>query len=172
MTEIFLIRVAVPGDAPGIARVHVEGWRTSYSGIMPEEFLQARSLEKHCAMWEKNIAEKRDLILVAEKDGAVRGFVSGGKAREELAGYDSEVYAVYVDKELRGLGAGQALMKAFFNRQAGAGARSCALWVLEENPSRRFYEKSGGTLLDFRKHLVFGGKPLNEVAYAWKDMQV
>lgn len=170
MTDKFLVREASAGDGAAIARVHVDGWRTAYAGIMPEEYLEAKSVDRHREMWEKIIAGGRDLVMVAEKDGAVRGFISGGKGRDELAAYDSEVYAVYVDRELRGLGAGQALMRAFFERQAAAGARSCALWVLEANPSRRFYEKFGGTLLGFRKPQVFGGRQLVEVAYSWAKL--
>ena len=171
MKTEFLIRDAIALDMAWIARVHTEGWRTGYAGIMPEEFLRGRSVEKSRALWEKKFAEQSGLILVAERGGGICGFVSGGKAREGLPGFDSELYAIYVDQNARGLGAGAALLGAFFGRQAALGARSCALWVLEENPSRKFYEKLGGELLPLRKPCQFGGKPLVEVAYGWRALR-
>ncbi|MFK0522174.1 hypothetical protein ACINKY_08160 [Paenibacillus illinoisensis] len=33
------IREATINDAEGIAKVHVHSWRTTYKGIIPEEFL-------------------------------------------------------------------------------------------------------------------------------------
>lgn len=172
MKNKFKVREAGIGDAGAIARVTVEGWRTAYAGLMPAEFLLGRTVESSRAGWERNLTEKRGLVLVSEKDGEIRGFASGGKARESLPGFDSEIYAFYVDQAVRGLGAGAALMQAFFERQAALGARNCALWVLEENPSRKFYEKMGGALLSLKKTSVFGGKPLAEVAYAWNKLNL
>lgn len=171
MREQFKVREAAAGDEMEIGRVNVDGWRTAYAGIMPGEFLLQRSVETSAASWKRNLAAKRSLLLVAEKDGVIRGFLDGGKAREDLPGFDSEVYAIYVDKEMRGLGAGAALLLEFWAREAARGVRSCAIWVLEENPHRRFYEKMGGELLPLRKTGVFGGKPLTEVAYAWRALR-
>jgi len=172
MKNKIFIRDAKAGDAGEIARVNVYGWRTAYAGIMPAEFLLGRSVESSRAGWEKNLAAKRGLVLVAEKDGGICGFASGGRAREGLPGFDSEIYAIYVDQAVRGLGAGAALMRAFFGRQAALGARNCALWVLEENPYRKFYEKMGGTLLSLKKTAEFGGKSLTEAAYAWNKLEL
>jgi hypothetical protein len=40
-----VIREAAPADAPGIARVHVDTWRTTYQGIVPDQFLARLSYE-------------------------------------------------------------------------------------------------------------------------------
>jgi hypothetical protein len=42
------------------------------------------------------------------------------------------------------------------------------LWVLAENPSRKFYERLGGQLV-YEKTVTIGGVPLIEVAYGWRD---
>ena len=34
-----VVRPAVRDDLPGIARVHVESWRTTYAGLMPPDYL-------------------------------------------------------------------------------------------------------------------------------------
>jgi hypothetical protein len=36
-----LVRGAVPGDADGIARVHVASWQVAYAHIFPSDALQA-----------------------------------------------------------------------------------------------------------------------------------
>jgi len=37
----FIVRSARPADAAGMARVHVEGWRQTYRGLMSDEVLDA-----------------------------------------------------------------------------------------------------------------------------------
>lgn len=163
----FTVREAVPGDGAAIGLVNLNGWRTAYAGIMPEDFLRQRTPEKAAEFWKKSLEAKNSVTLVAQKDGLIRGFLNGGKAREGLTDFDSEVYAIYVDQELRGAGAGETLIRAFWALEAARGSRSCALWVLEANPHRRFYEKMGGSLLDRRQTNNFGGRLLTEAAYAW-----
>jgi len=38
-TRTPLIRAATPTDAAGIAAVHVQSWRDTYAGLLPDEFL-------------------------------------------------------------------------------------------------------------------------------------
>jgi hypothetical protein len=40
-----VIRKADIKDIPGIAKVHVDSWRTTYKGIVPETFLDSLSYE-------------------------------------------------------------------------------------------------------------------------------
>lgn len=40
------IRKANRDDAPGIAKVHVDSWRTTYKGIIPQSFLDELSYEQ------------------------------------------------------------------------------------------------------------------------------
>ncbi len=42
------------------------------------------------------------------------------------------------------------------------------VWVLADNPMRRFYEALGGRLLREKK-VEIGGVALDEVAYGWRD---
>jgi len=38
-----MIRPALPNDAAEIARVHVDSWRSSYRGLLADEFLDSLS---------------------------------------------------------------------------------------------------------------------------------
>jgi hypothetical protein len=41
----FEVRRAVSGDAASIARVHVESWRSTYAGIVPEAYLRSLDVD-------------------------------------------------------------------------------------------------------------------------------
>src|ERR1041385_8579918 len=48
-----VIRPAAPEDAPAIARVHVESWRTTYRGIFPQGLLDGLSIEDRARSWNE-----------------------------------------------------------------------------------------------------------------------
>src|SRR5205809_105170 len=52
-----------------------------------------------------------------------------------------------------------------------AGLSSMLVWVLEQNPSRHFYEALGGQYMR-SKPIEVGGAQLVEAAYGWGDMRV
>ncbi len=168
------IRPATPADAGGIARVHVETWRSAYRGIVADETLAALSVERRQAQWQRDLAREAMLAFVAVEDemGSVVGFVCGGAVREGLEGYDSELYGLYLLDAYQGQGIGRALVERLGRALIAAGYRSMALWVLKDKESsRRFYERMGGKAL-FEKDFEIRGQPLQEVAYGWRDLSV
>ena len=46
MTAAITLRPARPGDAAAIAKVHVETWRATYAGIVPDEIGRASCRER------------------------------------------------------------------------------------------------------------------------------
>jgi len=161
-----MIREATEGDVPAIARVHVQSWRETYRGIVPQAFLDGIQVEEWEARRRKNQAQPGNVTLAAEEDGAVVGFTIGGSNREPHPDFDKELYAVYVLRSHHGRGLGRALMRALAGRLR---PRGLILWVLRDNPSRAFYERLGGTLAG-TKPIEIGGATLEEVAYGWKDV--
>lgn len=163
------IRSAQVGDAKGIATVHVRSWQTTYAGIMPDEFLQNLSIEKRAAGWEQGLESPLEgaFNLVAEQDGQIVGFASGGPEREGHPDYKGELYAVYLLQEYQGQGTGRELFLEVARRLKAQGFAKMLLWVARENqPSRRFYERMGGVVLA-EKSIDLAGKPLAEVAYGY-----
>ena len=45
------------------------------------------------------------------------------------------------------------------------------IWVMKDNPARRFYEKLGGRLIG-EAGITIGGKDLLKVAYVWSELAV
>lgn len=50
------VRAANPSDAHPIARVHVDTWRTTYTGIVPAEYLAGLSYRDRESRWEEILA--------------------------------------------------------------------------------------------------------------------
>ena len=167
------IREATIDDAPAIAAVHVTAWRETYRGIVPDDFLDGLAVEPRERMWRDTLARRAErAVYVAEgAGGRVIGFASGGPREASdpaYASYTGELYAIYLLREAHGQGTGRELVHAVAGRLAEAGMRSLLIWVLAENPSCRFYEALGGTLVG-EQPITIGGQALVEVAYGWPD---
>lgn len=173
MTGTHGIRPAQIDDVPAMARVHVDTWRTSYVGIVPDEHLANLSYGRCEAGWIEYLGRSRGACaFVAEApSGRIVALASGGPLQEPLAGYDGELYVVYVLKSFQGQGYGKRLVTQVARDLAGRGYRSLVIWVLKENPACRFYERLGGKLVA-EKVVEIGGKALLDVAYAWPDLTV
>ncbi len=77
------IRLATPEDAAKIAHVHIESWRTTYAGIVPDACLAALNETERELQWQEWLT--RDIpVYIAELDGQVVGFISGGPIREPI----------------------------------------------------------------------------------------
>ena len=164
------IRQAVDSDARGIARVHIDSWRATYSGIVPAEHLEGLDYDEREARWHRILADRRQNAFVAEAaDGRIVGFASGGPERSGDAAYPAELYAIYIDESRQRQGLGRRLVAALGGWFLSRGWRSMLLWVLAENPSRGFYEALGGTEVR-QETITIGGTELVEIAYGWSDI--
>ncbi len=159
-----IVRDAVDADIPAIARVHVDSWRTTYKGIVPDAYLATLSYEGREASWHGHKGYRH--LLVAERDGTIGGFISGCASREPELGYGSEVTAIYLLHSQQGAGMGTALFNAMTARLKTDGHKSMHLWVLADNPARHFYVAQGGQKFT-EKTITLAGKPLLEHGYAW-----
>ena len=80
-----ILRPAHRGDAPRLARAHVQAWRETYRGLMPDAVLDRQTVEGRAAMWRQALDPDRPddgrFTLLLEEAGEVVGFASGGPAR-------------------------------------------------------------------------------------------
>ena len=165
------IRIATANDAAAIANVHVESWRTTYKGIVPDDFLARLSCERREAFWRQTLSEldHTRFVYVAENGGGqVVGFVSGGPERSGDTLYKGELYAIYLLAPYHGQGIGRQLASVLVTRLIQEGMPTLLLWALAANPARKFYERLGGQPV-YEKTVTIGGTSLVEVAYGWRD---
>ncbi len=159
------IRLAEVRDAAAIARVHVQSWLTTYKGLIPEEYLASLDEAERVPLWQEWLT--RDIsVFVAEIDGKIVGFAAGGPIREPLAAYDAELYALYLLAEVQGRGIGKLLLTAVAEALARKNHTSMLVWVLEQNPAVRFYEKTGAKPVVGRQTEI-GSVSLPELALGW-----
>lgn len=166
------IRIAQPNDADGIAHVHVDTWRTSYVGIVPDEHLAQLSYEKRAERWRENFATftpAQFVFVATDESNRVIGFALGGPERENDPIYKGELYGLYLLKEYQRRGIGRQLVVTVVNRLSQAGFRTMLIWVLAENPARDFYAALGGKPVR-EKMVTIGGKALREIGYGWDDI--
>jgi GNAT superfamily N-acetyltransferase len=162
------IRRATTHDAIAISHVQVQTWRTTYSGIVPDEYLTALNEVERVAVWREQLAHGM-LIYVADQAGEVVGFIGGGPVRESVQTYDAELYAIYLLQRSQGQGIGTALLKQLARSLLNEGFTSMLVWVLEKNPSKHFYTKANAQFVT-SKDIRIGGALLAEEAYGWPDL--
>lgn len=162
------VRKAVVSDAYGVAKVHVDSWKATYQGIVPDEFLETLTYEHREKAWAEIISKEH--VFVAEAGEEIIGFSSGGKERSaEYEGYDGELYAIYILEEHQGQGIGKRLVKPVVEELKNMNIDSMLVCVLKDNRAGSFYEKLGGTLIGTGE-IDIAGKKLSEYFYGWRDI--
>jgi ribosomal protein S18 acetylase RimI-like enzyme len=163
----FKIRRAVPEDAATVGLVQVESWRKTYAGIVPDAYLAALDDEESAVKWKQYIQAGNMLIFVVEDQWGIFGFVSGGRLREPIEGYDAELYAIYLMPAGQRRGVGRELAQSLTEALLMEGFSSMIVWVLEQNLlGISFYKRLGGIQIA-QKTIDIGGTVLSELAFGW-----
>jgi ribosomal protein S18 acetylase RimI-like enzyme len=159
------VRPITDADVDAVAEIHVRTWRVAYAGIVPDDVLDALDPAENARMRRARPVPAGAATIVAD-DGRVVGFAAAGPHRD---GGGGELYAIYVDPDRWGNGAGRALFDGARDHLRAQGFTEMVLWVLEENhDSRRFYERMGMEWDGTRKHYTPRGSDarLPELRYA------
>lgn len=164
------IRNATLTDAKGIAKVHVDSWKTTYKNIIPNDFLQKLSYEQRTNSWIKNISEENNYVFVAENDQKeIVGFADCGKRESNHIEHSGDLTSIYILKEYQGQGIGKQLMHQLFIQFEKLGYNRVFVEVLEDNNTRYFYEYYGAKYLKSEK-IKIAGANLNLLIYEWDDV--
>mgnify|MGYP003441106860 CR=1 FL=1 len=84
-------------------------------------------------------------MWLAEEDGRAVGFAGAAKSEDaDAEDRTAELYAIYLEPDRVGTGAGRELFAHAIDDLRDRGFRTATLWVLETNErARRFYEIAG-----------------------------
>ncbi|MGI8688732.1 MAG: GNAT family N-acetyltransferase [Thermomicrobiales bacterium] len=166
------VREATRADAAAIAGLHLANWRAAYRGIVPDDLLDAITVESRRQHWERVLAEPdgTEFVYVAEDvDRRLLGIASGGPEVGGDPHYRGELYVLHVRPDAQGKGVGRALMRAVAERLATEEITTLLVWMLRENhPARRFYTALGGQFLR-EQPALFEGMLLMDAGYGWLD---
>lgn len=162
------IRRAGLADAEAIAAVHVATWHETYTGLMPQAVIDARTVPARIERWRRILGAAPplgDTIHVAEIDGRIVGFSGAGAPRSVAAFAEAELSGLYLLAAHYGRGVGRALIEAAAMAARERGAATLGLWVLTANArARRFYEKVGAVAVTAREE-VLDGEAIAEIGY-------
>ena len=87
------IRPAVLDDADAIAHVHLASWKTTYPGIIAQDYIDSLRVEVGTAMWRTRLTENAPATFVAEDESGIFGFAAGGAIVHNVVGYS--IYGNY-----------------------------------------------------------------------------
>ena len=156
--------------ASALAKIHVESWRETYTGQMPQQLLDQLDISKRTTMWEQIISSSKSWegVFLALDNGIPVGFVSFGKARgSELPEHgedDGEVYALYLLRAYQGRGIGWALWQKATTSLRLSGANQVYIWVLDTNQvAIDFYVRVGAAAHGIRRTENIAGASLVEL---------
>jgi GNAT superfamily N-acetyltransferase len=139
------VRAALPEDLYDAAVVRVASWRGAFTGLVPQEFLDAMDPAKIAAGWKDSITAGRSRLYVAAADDRIVGYAGVGPAREGPRD-TGELYALFVHPDSWGTDAARLLTDAAIRDLRARGCAEAWLWVLEANArARAFYQRYGFT---------------------------
>jgi len=172
-------RLATIEDVPEIVKVNMDTWRTTYQSIFSLEFLQNLSYKEKEIRWRQlfdNPEREIFIYLAEEASKEIVGFSMGSLEQSNLTlkipgirNYIGELMAIYVLQEHQRKNIGLKLVKLIVERLIESRINSMIVWVLKENPYRKFYEYIGGKYID-EKMLEIDATNYIEIAYGWKDI--
>jgi len=164
------IRRGKESDIPAIARILVDTWRSTFSGLLYAAFLDSLDYRQQEERHRRMMKNQKCIYQVAvDEHGQLVAFANVGPDRTEIDPLHAELYAIYVRGSHQGNGVGRKLVAAVASHLALHGHSSLRVWVLAVNPFIPFYERMGG-----RKERVdtieFAGQSLEQVSFVWSDV--
>jgi GNAT superfamily N-acetyltransferase len=148
MSGTWLLRPATAEDGPAIIAVAAAAWRDTYQGLLRPETIEA-FLERAYSPERIAIRVRDDHVYVADRAGSVVAFADAVDHEDRL-----ELAAIYVRPELRGQGAGSALLEvlitSFPSRDISADV------VVGNRKGEAFYERWGFVPRERLEATLFG----------------
>lgn len=171
MTSLSL-RPAIPADAPAIAQLRVESWRSLYRGVVPDAYLDAMDTGASTLMWHRILTAPPNAssTFVAVDAAGLAGFASGIRLAEPRFDLDTELTAVYVRHGQQRMGLGRRLVGAVCEAGRALAATGMIAWIIAANRgARAFCEELGAELL-VQQPYQWDDMDLVEAAYGWRDL--
>lgn len=143
------VRVAWPDDAAAIARCQVAAWRELYSGLLPDQIVDALDPDDFAHKWAVSMdkpGDARNRVLVALERASVRGFAVTAPAADPDADpvADGEIGEFVIDVDARGQGHGSRLVQACTDTLRADRFTRATWWIASTNDELRTFVESTG----------------------------
>jgi len=137
-------------DLADVAALHVRSWKETYTGLMPQSYLDGMDVKDRLRKWQAGydaVESGTQALFLAKLSGKAVGFASIGPAREHDREGLAEIYAVYVLKHHWHQGIGYGLFREASGWFKSKGFTQAYVWVLDTNRNAiQSYRKWGGRL--------------------------
>ena len=143
-----MIRKAKQEDVMAISKIHVDGWRATYKGIVSEDFLNSMNYTEQEAQWKERYFDNKNttevILVVEDEKEKVAGFiVIETVSKNPLV--DGSIDNLYIAESHHNKGYGTLLFKEGVEVLKKSGAKTFDLGAFKENKKAcSFYEKLGG----------------------------
>ena len=157
-------------DAPALAALHAESWRSAYRGMLPDTYLDGPIVDERLEFWQRRMVELDPTcsrVLKAVMESQLAGFACIVLDVDPIWG--TRLENLHVRPNMKGQRIGGRLFDhALEWAKAARPDRPMHLWVLEQNlPARRFYEQRAGRVADSKMIEVVPSVHVGEVRYVW-----
>lgn len=167
--ENIIIRNIEKEDIPAVVDIQIAGWQTAYKGIVDDSYLNSMNREEKIR--RRNDDYHQGGFIVAEIDKEIVGFcryVDDNSFSPQFSEIDCELLALYVKPDLKNNGIGSKMLRYVLNEFKRQNKTKMVIWCLKDNfPSRKFYEKMGGKLLE-EKTIMIGDRDYTEVGFIYE----
>jgi L-amino acid N-acyltransferase YncA len=167
------IRPATPSDVRMIARIHVDGWKSTYQGVLPDDVLKKLKYADRERTWMRLVAggDSGPYVLVAEHPAhGIVAFVAAGPERSDNPVYSTEVYSIYVAENHQRSGIGRSLLQYVAQIMSENGQQGMLAWAFADGPTNEFFTRLGAEVADARSR-TFGEVSIAETAFGWPDIR-
>ncbi|MEA4939908.1 MAG: GNAT family N-acetyltransferase [Christensenella sp.] len=162
--EQTFIRLATAEDAPVIANIVNTAWKTAYSGIVPQSYLDSLDEIPREQRLVEGLERFSDLrYYLFEENGVPVGAASLHPTHDEDLADTSEFTFFYFLPSVWRRGYGRMLLERLKADSRTLGFRQICCWVLEENTRAIAFYESQGMLRDGKRQVVTIGEPLEAV---------
>ena len=138
---------------------------------MPDAYLDSLSADERAEMWRNALEQppgpRRSRLVVEDVSGTVVGFILVGPEEGDDDTPTGELFAINVDPDHWGTGAGRVLHDAGVDALTDAGFDRAVLWVHPENArARSFYESLGWQSDEVTRQAEVLGVEVPELRYS------
>jgi GNAT superfamily N-acetyltransferase len=167
-----ILREASIQDAGAIANLHADSWRSTYRGILSEDYLANHVHPERMALWQDRFsaeATKPMFVILAETGDQLEGFACVFPHQDKIFG--SFLDNLHITPQRTGQGIGRLLLAESARhllrmRKAGG----LYLWVMEQNTrARQFYARAGAAEVETKVLPMPDGGRHPEVRCYWPD---
>lgn len=174
-------------NSRALAKLHVDAWRATYRGIMPDKVIKALNYRRFEEKWEQLLSQDDPEVftfMAVDPDYGLLGFLRAGPNEDPDAVSRKEIYALNVAPKFQRRGIGALLLREAFWRivqdahwrvEAGIDdpedfQDNAFLWVMRANQKTRWFMKSMGGRQAGTGEDMIGSERLAKVAYCWTEL--